>query len=84
MAYSRGPRRELPLAALLQAQAVAHALRRARERRGLTQKEVAQAIGVATSTVGYIERFRQIPSLDVLLLFVGYYGLDFEVKEPDE
>lgn len=84
MSYSARPRRVHTVEMRVQLQAVASTLRAARGYRGYTIKQVAELTGLNESTIGYVERFRQVPSLDVLLTLSELYGLEFDLRWPGD
>jgi transcriptional regulator with XRE-family HTH domain len=49
-----------------------------RERRGLTLKQVAAAVGVTESQISQIERSKVMPAVDTLLDIAGFLNLDLE------
>jgi transcriptional regulator with XRE-family HTH domain len=53
-------------------------LRSVREKRGLTLKQVALAVGVTESQVSQIERSKVMPAVDTLLDIAGFLNLDLE------
>jgi len=53
-------------------------IRKVRDRRGLTMKEVAQKVGISESMVSQIERDRVSPSLDTLLTMAEVLQIDLE------
>jgi transcriptional regulator with XRE-family HTH domain len=53
-------------------------LRSVRERRGLTLKQVAAAVGVTESQVSQIERSKVMPAVDTLLDIAAFLNLDLE------
>ena len=65
--------------------AIAHLIREARERAGLTRAELARRAGVAASTVGRIEAGTRIPSTDLAERLVRAAGFEIRVAlgEPD-
>ena len=67
------------------AMAIAHLIREARERAGLTRAELARCAGVAASTVGRIEAGTRIPSTDLAERLVRAAGFEIRVAlgEPD-
>lgn len=60
-------------------------VREHRLRRGLTQEELAQAVGVSRQSINSIERGRYTPSLPLALRFARVFGCStdelFELKE---
>lgn len=55
-----------------------------RERKGLTQGELAEAVGVSRQTINAIERDRYDPSLKLAFKFAAYFGCQVEdLFEPD-
>lgn len=58
-------------------QQIGSAVRAARKARGLSQQEVADAIGTTLETVSKCERGVSAPSLEVFLSMVSVLGLDF-------
>ena len=50
-----------------------------REERGLSRKELAEAIGVNMQTVGYLERMEYTPSLDLAFRICDLFGLPVEM-----
>ena len=53
-----------------------------RTERKLSQREVAEAIGVSTNTVGNMERGQSWPQQAHLRALLGYLGID--LPDPDE
>ncbi len=53
-------------------------LRSVREKRGLTLKQVAAAVGVTESQISQIERSKVMPAVDTLLDIAGFLNLDLE------
>jgi len=53
-------------------------LRLVRTERGLSRKQVADAVGVHYQTIGYIERQEYSPSLDLALRIAGCFDLPVE------
>jgi transcriptional regulator with XRE-family HTH domain len=53
-------------------------LRAARERRGLSQEELARRCGIPRGTVHEIENARHVPGLDRAARLYHYLGLDLE------
>lgn len=58
-------------------------LRRIRERKGLTLKEVAEMVSVSESLVSQIERNKVSPSMDILLTLADSLDIDFEYLFKD-
>jgi transcriptional regulator with XRE-family HTH domain len=56
------------------------AIRRARERAGLTQTQLAARIGIVSQYVNMIETGKKAASLDVLTRLGNELGLDISVK----
>ena len=56
------------------------ALRRARERAGFTQAELAERLGIVSQYVNMIESGKKAASLDVLQRLGSELGLDITVK----
>lgn len=54
-------------------------LREERERRGLTQEEVAKAVGVSRQTIIAIENDKYDPTLDLAFRLARFYGQPIEV-----
>lgn len=48
--------------------------------RGLSQRCVAQAIGVSTDTIQSIETGRRSPSLDVIEKLCTFYNLTIDIR----
>jgi putative transcriptional regulator len=46
-----------------------------REERGMTQAELAEAVGVSRQSINSIERDRYVPSLQLALTFARVFGL---------
>lgn len=59
--------------------ALGDAVRRLREKRGLTQEQLAQDAGVTTGTVSLVERGRSNPAWGTVKALAG--GLDVSVAE---
>lgn len=53
-------------------------LRVVRTERGMSRREVADAVGVHYQTIGYIERGEYSPSLDLALRLARLFGLPVE------
>jgi transcriptional regulator with XRE-family HTH domain len=53
-------------------------LRSVREKRGLTLKQVAIAVGVTESQISQIERSKVMPAVDTLLDIAAFLNLDLE------
>lgn len=53
-------------------------LRLVRSERGVSRKELAEAVGVHYQTIGYIERGDYSPSLDLTLRLARYFELPVE------
>jgi transcriptional regulator with XRE-family HTH domain len=53
-------------------------LRSVREKRGLTLKQVALAVGVTESQISQIERSKVMPAVDTLLDIAAFLNLDLE------
>jgi len=51
-------------------------LRLQRQAQGLTQAQVAEAVGIEPDTVGRMERGTRLPSLSVLALLAGFLGVE--------
>ena len=49
-------------------------LKQLRAERGITQEELAQAVGVTRVTINYIENDEYRPSLELALLLAGFFG----------
>ncbi|MFF4189499.1 helix-turn-helix transcriptional regulator [Nonomuraea sp. NPDC001831] len=50
-----------------------------RAERGVSRRQLAQALGVHYQTVGYLERGEYSPSLHLALRMAGYFGVPVEV-----
>ena len=46
-----------------------------REKRGMTQAELAASVGVSRQSINSIERDRYVPSLQLALTFASVFGL---------
>lgn len=53
-------------------------LRLLRTERGVSRKELAEAVGVHYQTIGYIERGEYSPSLDLVLRIARHFGVPVE------
>jgi transcriptional regulator with XRE-family HTH domain len=53
-------------------------LRELREERGLTQAQVAEAIGVTESSISFYESGKKQPSLDKIIKLADYYNLSLD------
>ena len=60
---------------------ICQALKRARKARKLTQRQVADALGIWQGTVSYIETGQQDPSLRVLLAMADLYEMPLTLWE---
>jgi putative transcriptional regulator len=50
-----------------------------RKERGISRKDLADAVGVNFQTVGYLEREEYNPSLDLALRISEYFGLPVDL-----
>ena len=50
-----------------------------RAERGITRRELADALGVHYQTIGYLERGEYSPSLHVALRIAEYFGVSVDV-----
>jgi len=50
-----------------------------RAERGVSRRDLAEALGVHYQTVGYLERGEYAPSLHLALRIAGYFGVAVEV-----
>lgn len=50
-----------------------------REERGLSRKDLSEAVGVNYQTVGYLERFEYTPSLDLAFRICEFFDLPVEM-----
>lgn len=50
-----------------------------RAERGISRRELAEALGVHYQTVGYLERGEYSPSLHLALRIAEYFGVSVEV-----
>lgn len=53
-------------------------LRQLREQKGMTQEEVARAVGVSRQTIIAIENDKYDPTLALAFRLSGFYGLPIE------
>lgn len=83
MSYSKGPRRDLTPSVAMQVELLASRLRTIRESQGFSILDVNRMTGISESTIGYIERFRQVPALDTVLTLADFYGYTFDLV-PEE
>lgn len=63
---------------------LAEKLRAERIRKGVSETEVAKAIGVSQSFVAHCERGRKTPSAAVLVDFAKYFGVTTDYLLLDE
>lgn len=67
---------------------VQNLIRDYRLERGLTQEDLAQAVGVSRQSINAIERFRYIPSLPLALRFAQFFNCStdelFRLMEDDQ
>jgi DNA-binding XRE family transcriptional regulator len=54
-------------------------LRQLRTERGVSRRELAEALGVHYQTVGYLERGEYSPSLELALRIAGHFGVPVEL-----
>jgi putative transcriptional regulator len=59
-------------------------VRSLRERRGLSQGQLAEALGVSRQTVNAIETGRYLPSLPLAFAIARYFGRPIEELFHDE
>lgn len=57
---------------------IANDLKELRAKRGLTQEELANAVGVTRITINYIENEEYRPSLELAFLLAQYFGKRIE------
>jgi putative transcriptional regulator len=50
-----------------------------RQERGVSRKQLAEAVGVNFQTVGYLEREEYNPSLDLAFRIADYFGLPIDL-----
>lgn len=50
-----------------------------RAERGISRKDLADAVGVNFQTIGYIERGDYSPSLELALKIAGFFGVPVEM-----
>lgn len=50
-----------------------------RAERGISRRQLADALGVHYQTVGYLERGEYSPSLEIALRIAGYFEVSVEV-----
>ena len=50
-----------------------------RKERGISRKDLAEAVGVNFQTVGYLEREEYNPSLDLAFRISAYFGLPVDL-----
>ncbi len=50
-----------------------------RAERGVSRRQLADALGVHYQTIGYLERGEYAPSLALALQLAGYFGVPVEV-----
>lgn len=60
----------------------APALRTLREAKGMTQKELADALGRSQQAIHFWETGRQSPPYDVLPALAAVFGLDYNALVP--
>ena len=58
--------------------AITNNLKELRAQRGLTQEDLAKAVGVTRVTINYIENGEYRPSLELALLLAGFFGKTVE------
>ena len=67
---------------------VENTLKKYRKQRGLTQEELAKALGVSRQTIISIERGKYIPSLPLALKMARYFACStddmFHIEEDDK
>ena len=61
-------------------------LHRLRHERGLSQSELASALGVSQASIGYWEKGQRTPSIDAVRKVCSYFGVTLEdmVSHPTE
>lgn len=50
-----------------------------RAERGVSRRELAEAVGVNNQTIGYLERGDYKPSLELAMKIAGYFGVPIEL-----
>jgi transcriptional regulator with XRE-family HTH domain len=58
-------------------------LRRLRRHKGLSQQQVAEAMGIQQPTVSALERGVRACSLPVLMQLLDLYGSSLKISDPD-
>ena len=59
-------------------------IRAVREVRKLSQEELAEGLGIGTTTIQAIERGRRYPSLPTLFYVCQYLGIEIQLKLPKQ
>jgi putative transcriptional regulator len=57
---------------------IANRVRELRTERGLSQSELADAVGVSRQTVGAIEAGRHVPSVTIAIAIAQFFGVPVE------
>ncbi len=68
---------------MLNYEALGRRIRRKRQERGLTQKQMSERVNLSCSYYGHIERGTRVPSLDTLILIANelYVGTDALLRD---
>lgn len=59
-------------------------LRALREKKGLLQKELANEIGISTSTIGMYEQGRREPDFETVKKLANYFGVSIDYLADNE
>lgn len=54
-----------------------------RKKHKLTQKELAEIVGVSKSTIGFLETGRSKPGFELSIALEEFFGISFEILFPD-
>lgn len=53
-------------------------LKKLREEKGITQKELSELLNISTSAYGYYEQGKSFPNLETILLLSEYYNVSID------
>lgn len=59
-----------------------HVIAKLRAEKGISQKQLAEALNVSTSVVGMWETNKRLPSMELFIIIIDYFGIsaDFLLK----
>jgi len=59
-------------------------IRELRKRKGLTQPQVAEGLGVSLSAIKQLETGKKMPGLELITKMSSFFGVTFQVSEKNK